>query len=981
MTTNRKEQTTVFVSYAHGNKAYAQVFIKEFEKHSGLPKPFKWIARTDKESTPGIREQASRCDLAILLVSPGFPDPGFIAKYIKGHEPDFFPVLLETCDLDAWDERAKRRIFMPHGAKFGRPWADRLSYSDLLELDAKGLPKPNPMRPRYMTALVRTLEQSFRHSKPKIKKKKESEEEKNQFFRLVKPGKELLPEDILGPGKRSAVNPDFYWQRKPDEILDEHLKNRRSVMIVGNTLSGKTRMLYEHLKNMKHTTVMVVREKFPPPPKNAEDLILPDTGTRNYIAVFDDIDRFPAGRPAGELETLLKHLMEKKVLIVATCRRGGENRAFEGLVSSRIREHLETVYINRMTEKQVESFFAFCNKKAKDENTLDKKAYDGNIGSYFMDLTLMADRYFKLETVIKKYEHLTVPEKLPREILRTLKLFYYTGNTDGNSTYNTAKVKDFCERSLLGKRDRPKSKEKPLLKKKQEAGWQQQLTQFASPVHRDAFSPTEWNDAVTVLSDPDYDLNFLVPGTFVIHMDDVYLEKIVDRGTRPEHITSTIQAVYRGENPQKHGFMTSTTGFVKLVGMARSADEAYKTLLKLKSMNIRPDEIAFIPLFSKTKTFKEALFFLGKMVANNITPGNVTFAALMYKAGNAKDSLALLDKMKTYGITPEEATLNSFVNKAETSQDALLFLDKMKENGFKADSFTFTSLINNAQDFKQSMAFFGKMEEHELKPNIFTFTSLIAKAGAFKDVVALLKQMRTANIYPNKYTLNLLTRKVKENPRRAVEDIFDACALEDIFKEHLFNRLVGEACKADASCLERVVPHAELIAKQKDSVIVYYARMLEYSGAADTALEILESLETKTFDYYNIKANCLKATDFQQAFELYKQALEITEEKDAGQKVIVHNNTAQLILDHKQTGLYAEAAEHCKAALKLRPYHQFPYPGDLLLLFTIHESTVETVKENVEEVLKTYKINRQALSSLADKIDDPEKKKRLTEKD
>jgi tetratricopeptide (TPR) repeat protein len=273
------------------------------------------------------------------------------------------------------------------------------------------------------------------------------------------------------------------------------------------------------------------------------------------------------------------------------------------------------------------------------------------------------------------------------------------------------------------------------------------------------------------------------------------------------------------------------------------------------------------------------------------------------------------------------------------------------------------------------------MEEHEIKPTVFTFTSLIAKAPDFKDVVALLIRMKTVGVYSNKYTLNLLSQRVKQNPRQTLEGLFESCGPEDVFQEHLFNRLVGEACKADASCLELVVPHADLIAKQKDSVIIFYARMLEYSGAADTALKILESIETKTFDYYNIKANCLKAADFQQALALYKQALEITEDKDAGQKVIVYNNMAQLIFDHEQTDLYAEAAEYCKAALKLRAYHQFPYPGDLLLFFTIHGNPVDTVKENVEEILKTYKINRRALPAAVDKIDDPEKKKRLLEKE
>ncbi|MDQ1352433.1 MAG: hypothetical protein QG657_2739, partial [Acidobacteriota bacterium] len=907
MTMTEKKQMTVFISYAHDDQAYADVFLKEFEKHATLAKEFKWIPWTEKNIRPGnywhkdIQRQVNGCDFAILLLSKTFLNSKYFEKnefnnLLKRAGDDrflFFPVLLESCDLSTLEELEKRQFFMPKGVKYGKPHLDHISYADLVEFNkANGAPLPDPMRKRYMMDLVKILEETLKQYKPSTQKK---EKEKNKYFKLIKPAGELIPEDILEPGKRADSNRNLYWRRTPDNLLDEHLRNGRSVLVVGNSLSGKTRALFEALKKLENTTVLAPKDNLVLPTETDDEPLLPEMGNERFVAVFDDIDRILSKNSKETLENFLLLLLEKKVIIAAACRRGNEFRLLESMLSYPIRENLEPVFINRMTENQAVNFKTFFAKKNKNTGVLDEKAFDGNIGSYFMDLSVMYERYLNLEKLVNEYDHLFIPDRLPREILKALKYFYYTENTEGKAFFSIEKIKDFCERSLLGKRSRPKSKDKVERTgdRKEDHktanaanAWQQQLDRFASPKSKEEFSPAEWQDAFAVLSDSDYELNFIRLDGTLIQAEEVYLERVVENRLPLNRILAILQGVYKGENLQRHGFLTSVFGFTKLINLARSAEEAYNILPKLKALGIQPNEVTFTSLINKAENFKDALSFFEKMKENNIQPDVVSFMSLINKAGTFNDAVTLLDKMKENNVKPNEITFNSIINKATTFNDTVIYLDKMREHGLKADAITLTSMLNKAESLKEAVTFLEKMAEHDIKPNVFTFSSLFGKADTPKDIIDILKRMKTQGLQPNKIITDQLILKVKQNPGQTLEDLFAAFTPGDIFKDLLFNRFISEACRADASGLETIIPHAETIAAQKDSIIIYYARLFEYNNAADTALKILENIKTPTFDFYNIKANCFKTTDFPQALELYKKALETTSDKDPGQKAI-----------------------------------------------------------------------------------------------
>jgi tetratricopeptide (TPR) repeat protein len=187
-----------------------------------------------------------------------------------------------------------------------------------------------------------------------------------------------------------------------------------------------------------------------------------------------------------------------------------------------------------------------------------------------------------------------------------------------------------------------------------------------------------------------------------------------------------------------------------------------------------------------------------------------------------------------------------------------------------------------------------------------------------------------------------------------VETLFETYRETTIFSNYLFNRIITEACKVEASCKELILSHVPIISQQEDTVIFHYARTMEFIRATSVAMELLDHIKNKNSDYYNIKANCFKENDFNQALELYQTALQFS--KDKKQRTITLNNAAQLIVDHKQETLYSTAIDYCKEALSLRPFSQFPYPGHLLIELTILQSPPEEVEKNLSDIMSTYEI-------------------------
>jgi len=743
-----KPELTAFISYAHDDRDYVETLLDGLKKHTKHSRKIQWSIWDDKQIPQGafwhqaIQEQVQKCDFALLLVSSKF----LASEYIEKNEFNnflerqrnsgfrFFPVLLEPCDIEQWPELQRIQFFMPEGRDYGRSDIPALSYADLVKFhDTNGrlLAIPNADRERYHLDLVKALESALEEH---LAKRGAAQE----FFKLAKLAQELTQRDLLGPGIRSRATQNFYWFRALDHEIREALARRESFVILGNSLAGKTRALYEALKALPDLFVLLPADN----PKSLAGFALPKTEASNYVAVFDDIDEYLIRHGKEQLEELMTLLMDRGVPFVATCRTGNEWLTFESTISHKLRENFQIYTIARMEEAEVEGFKKAWRAHAEAAIfALDERAFDHNVGSYFIQLTVMKNRYRDLEKILAAY-HVRVPQMLPREILKALKIFFYTENTVGRGLYSSSAIQDFCERSLLRKHEPAP-------------------TPAQSSNARNTFDSAEWRTALMVLQGSQYELGFIELIGDMIYIEEAYIQLVIQTDMPLEGIIPTLKALYPDQSLREFGFLDDLRSFTKLVNGAANLREAKQIVEKMGKLGIPPNEKTFNILLNKAASFREAEAVLQQMQQAGIKPDAVTFNSLLNKAASFREAEAVLQQMQQAGIKPDEVTFTSLLNKAASFREAEAVLQQMQQAGIKPNEVTFTSLLNKAASFGDAEAVLTQMQRAGIKPNEVTFNSLLNKAESFREAEAVLQQMEQAGLKPNAVTFNSLLNKAE----------------------------------------------------------------------------------------------------------------------------------------------------------------------------------------------------------------------------
>ncbi|MCK4765856.1 MAG: TIR domain-containing protein, partial [Candidatus Aminicenantes bacterium] len=640
---NRQPEVTVFVSYAHKDKEFVDKLMDDLIPYTKHSKSIKWDLCSDRKIPMGeewhrwIQEKVVNCDFALLLVSQNFLASDYILKeefltFLKRSdekEIQFFPLLLRQCDFTRWPDLAKRQFFMPPGKDYDREKIDNIAFGDMVKFRTdNGMLTQGQLYDQYILNLSKALEKIMLDQ---IKKKQSPTGKQLKGFKMMKSSRELLIGDLL-PKLRSKINTDFYWEREFDQSIFTHLMNSKSVLVVGNSLSGKTRALFEAIKKRPDSIVLIPFD-YSLPINNYE---LPANRDKKIIAVFDDFDLFIDRYSKKGIEKLLFKLIDNDILIAATCRSGNELKYLEDQLSHHVTEILRTVVIKRMNPKQVAEFNNYLDEeiKPKREITLDTDGFDHNIGSYFLELSLMQQRYSKLEEITKKY-NTTSPKRLPREILIALKYFYYLQNTVGKTTFLTDKIKDYCERSLLGKRPNAPT-----------GSFYSQLDQITNKTGKTEFIPSEWHDALDLLSSSVYKLNFIDWHGEHIQAEEAYLEKVIESDMNSENIIESIKNAYKDENIRRHGFYANIYEFIKLIDNAKGLQEGLILVKKLKGLGLKPNTFIYNTLMNKSGNFQEAMGILEKMKEVKIAPDEITYTTLISKATDFEQALGVLEKMK-----------------------------------------------------------------------------------------------------------------------------------------------------------------------------------------------------------------------------------------------------------------------------------------------------------------------------------------------
>ena len=162
----------VFISYAHNDKTYFDIFIQYLQDHSG------WKIWTDRNIEIGsgwyqsIQSSIKESDIAVLLISANFISSGFIREHeyeqfskLQATKNDFkfLPLLLRDVDFTRWQDLAAMQIFVAYGDEYGVPEKRgvMIPFAKLCRFDNNSQLIPNDNIDTYFKNLVKKAEKDW----------------------------------------------------------------------------------------------------------------------------------------------------------------------------------------------------------------------------------------------------------------------------------------------------------------------------------------------------------------------------------------------------------------------------------------------------------------------------------------------------------------------------------------------------------------------------------------------------------------------------------------------------------------------------------------------------------------------------------------------------------------------------------------------------------------------------------------------------
>ena len=200
------------------------------------------------------------------------------------------------------------------------------------------------------------------HKEREYQKRLDEEQRLRRYFALFKPASELSPKDLgfewCSPGER--INPPFrplystYIYRRAiaygdladqdgHDVLDEvhiaqELSQGRGFVLLGQPLDGKTRTLYEIVRQL--ADYYVVRPMFHPTPPDAAFSL---TSGHRVILLLEDLNSYTLGFPdLKEFAAKLSQYADGWA-VAATCRDGPELGAVRKAIGTSLRRFYEDI--------------------------------------------------------------------------------------------------------------------------------------------------------------------------------------------------------------------------------------------------------------------------------------------------------------------------------------------------------------------------------------------------------------------------------------------------------------------------------------------------------------------------------------------------------------------------------------------------------------------------------------------------------------
>lgn len=268
---------------------------------------------------------------------------------------------------------------------------------------------------------------------PRINNRKERI---NKSYRVVwKKSSNLKPDDIFGKDSYRYKENIPYCYSKMDKTIKNKILNGQNILIIGRPLAGKTRTIYQNLKELEKEYYVIV----PSDGVKLDSIIIPNLKflKRRKLIVLDNLQNFLKREEPEKKETAIEEfiskLSKKNIQTIASCRSGFEFDILKNKISilSIIGKLENIVKIPKLEKDEAKEII-----KKKWKQYSFSKLFDGTIGSLILPLEEMQNRFVNAES----YE---------KNILIALKMLYNTGVYSERGLFLTGIIKLLCSNSNL----------------------------------------------------------------------------------------------------------------------------------------------------------------------------------------------------------------------------------------------------------------------------------------------------------------------------------------------------------------------------------------------------------------------------------------------------------------------------------------------------------------------------------------------------
>ncbi len=565
-------------------------------------------------------------------------------------------------------------------------------------------------------------------------------------IKYIKAAKEVTPNDVMGFRAKHFM--PLYWKRPlVDGVMNDLILEGKNIMLVGNVLAGKTRAVYEMIKELDNTEVIQLNPKY----INEKTLIPTPSSTTKQIVVLDELDNYYKyhDKDKKRVDTFLQNLVGKNRVLVATCRRGVEHQTLNAYLPDNILHSFNLVSIEAMHDRDIDAF------QNESEVKLDFDAFNHNIGSLLLQLSQKkrwCHQTFNFDKYHDKRERKIA--ELAETILIALKTMYLGTNFEGHSQcYAVSKVKDFCQRH--GGR---------MIKQ------------------------SLWDEAIKLLSEQG---EMITTQNDNLITDVVLLEQVVLPHYRYFKIERLLNEVYTTQEERKEkNYFVNVYDYTKRLLFAKNFDDAEYELAQMQKIGLTPNEATYAVIIDKCPHYQIALSFVEEMQKQNITISPAVFKNLLHKTNSRQQALELLQmmqhkgikidalvytkliekaanfhqaeslllQMKNDGLTVNENIVRQVLNKADTYEQALHVLDTMQKEGFNTTTDDYNELLKKTNQYDEATNVLVTMKNNGVELNAATFDNLFDKIHGFEQAEELIKKMKKNGLKPNKMVFDALIR-------------------------------------------------------------------------------------------------------------------------------------------------------------------------------------------------------------------------------